>query len=156
MEERFVDNGDNTVTDTVTCLQWQKATMDSDNNGKPDLLTWQQALAASENLNLAGHSDWRLPDIMELKPLVDFSRDNPAIVPVFVSTTQSDFYYWSSTTYAGAPSNAWTYPYFAGLKSNKIKSGEGYVRAVRSGNCSEVFPWEMFMPAINGKRAVVK
>ena len=26
--QHFVDNGDGTVTDTLTCLQWQKATMD--------------------------------------------------------------------------------------------------------------------------------
>lgn len=154
--ERFVDNGDNTVTDTVTCLQWQKATMDIDDNGEPDPYTWQQALATSESLILAGHSDWRLPDISELKPLVNFSRYEPAIAPVFVPTTQSD-HYWSSTSYAGAPGNAWIYSYFAGLKSNKIKTDTGYVRAVRIGKCPEEFPWEMFIPAItNSKHNVVK
>ena len=153
--KRFVDNGDNTVTDTVTCLQWQKATMDTDGNVGPDLYNWQQALAASENLTLAGHSDWRLPDISELKPLVDFSRYDPAIDPVFDSTTQSDSY-WSSTTYAGDPSTAWHFSYYSGHRFIEPKSGVGYVRAVRIGKCPEEFPWEMFMPAINRKRAVVK
>jgi len=48
----------------------------------PDTYTWQDALAASENLNLAGHSDWRLPDINELRSLVDYSRTNRTIDPV--------------------------------------------------------------------------
>jgi hypothetical protein len=158
---RFVDNGD-TVTDTVTCLQWQKATMDTNGIAGPDLYNWQQALAASENLSLAGHSDWRLPDIMEMKPLVDFSRyypPVPAIAPVFESTTRSDYSYWSSTTYAGDFRNAWIFSYDRGHRFNdsySIKSGVGYVRAVRSGNCSELFPWELFMPAINHKHDVVK
>ena len=156
LPNRFVDNGD-TVTDTVTCLQWQEATMDTKNGVGPDTYTWQEALAASENLTLAGHSDWRLPDIMELKPLVDFSRYNPAIDPVFASTTPSNSY-WSSTTYAGNFSTAWLFSYYGGYghRFYDSKLGVGYVRAVRSGNCSEVFPWEIFMPAINSKRAVVK
>jgi len=151
---RFVDNGA-TVTDTVTCLQWQKATMDTKNGVGPDTYTWQEALAESEKFTLAGHSDWRLPDISELNTLADFSGYDPAIAPVLVPTTES-YHYWSSTTSAGNFSNAWIYSYFAGFKINKIKSDVGYVRAVRSGNCSELFPWEIFMPAINNKRAVVK
>ena len=154
-EQRFADNGDNTVTDTVTCLQWQKATMDTKDGVGPDTYNWQEALAASEDLTLAGHSDWRLPDISELKPLVDFSRYDPAIDPVFDSTTQSDSY-WSSTTYAGDPSTAWHFSYYSGHRFIEPKSGVGYVRAVRIGKCPEEFPWEMFMPAINRKRAVVK
>jgi len=154
-EKRFVDNGDNTVTDTVTCLQWQKATMDTKNGVGPDTYNWQEALAASENLTLAGHSDWRLPDISELKPLVDFSGYNPAIDPVFASTTQSDSY-WSSTTSAVEPTKAWQLSYYIGHRFIELKSDVRYVRAVRSGNCSEVFPWEIFMPAINRNRDVVK
>jgi len=160
VEKRFVDNGD-TVTDTVTCLQWQKATMDTKNGVGPDTYTWHEALEESEKLSLAGHTDWRLPDISELMPLVDFSRyyeppDNPdpAIDPVFASTTQAADSYWSSTTYTGDPTKAWHFSYYRGQRFIEPKLDVGYVRAVRGEKCG--FPWEMFMPAINNKRAVVK
>jgi hypothetical protein len=94
----YIDNGD-TVTDTVTGLEWQKATA-------PGTYTWQAALAYCEGLPLAGKSDWRLPDKNELRSLVDYSRYNPAIDPVFATTTQSSSY-WSSTTLAGYSNYAW-------------------------------------------------
>ncbi len=94
----LVDNGDGTVTDTVSGLQWQQNSMDLDSDGTPDIMTWQQALAACQNINnLGGYSDWRLPNILELRSIVDYSRYSPAIdITLFPDTVSS--YYWSSTT----------------------------------------------------------
>ena len=98
----LVDNFDGTVSDTVTGLQWQQATMDLDHNGIADDMTWEDALAACENLTLGGYSDWRLPNIFELLSLVDYSRSNPAIdTTVFPDTVYGDVqsgWYRSSTT----------------------------------------------------------
>lgn len=130
----FTDNGDGTITDTVTCLQWQKATMDTNNDGTPDPLTWQQALAAAEGLTLAGKSDWRLPDKNELRSLVDYSRYSPAIDPVFAATTQPSSY-WSSTTFADSSHLAWLVNFFNGLDDHDNKTPNYYVRAVRGTQC---------------------
>ena len=62
----FTDNGDGTVTDTATGLMWQKDTQ----GGQMD---WDSAITYCENLSLAGHSDWYLPDLDELKSLIDTS-----------------------------------------------------------------------------------
>ncbi|MCP3936631.1 MAG: DUF1566 domain-containing protein, partial [Actinomycetia bacterium] len=100
----FVDNGDGTITDLATGLMWQKA---------DSVLTynWEQALDYAENLTLAGHTDWRLPNVKELQGIVDYSRSpatsgTPAIDPVFESTSitneggQFDYNsYWSGTTH---------------------------------------------------------
>lgn len=134
--DRYVDNKDGTITDTVTCLQWQKTTMDTKNGVGPDTYTWQEALAGSENLSLAGHSDWRLPNRNELLSLVDYSRNHSAIDPVFATTTlPSD--YWSSSTCDGLPDNARLVDFDSGWGIVDDKSGAYYVRAVRNGECGK-------------------
>lgn len=103
-KNNFVNNGDGTVTDLATGLMWQKA--DSGTG-----LNWKESLAYAENFELAGHSDWRLPNAKELQSIVDYTRSpdttsSAAIDPVFSVTQitneggQTDYpFYWSSTTH---------------------------------------------------------
>lgn len=74
-ESRFVDNGDGTVTDTCTGLMWQKET--GDTNGDADItagdaVDWRSALNYCEDLTLADHEDWRLPNVHELQSILNF------------------------------------------------------------------------------------
>lgn len=51
-------------------------------------LNWEEALAWSERLNFAGHSDWCLPNAKERQSIVDYSRSpdttgSTAINPIF-------------------------------------------------------------------------
>ena len=121
----LVDNGDGTVTDTVSGLMWQKETA-------PGEYTWKDALAYCETLSLAGHSDWRLPNKNELLSLVDYSRYNPAIDPLLALVTES-FYYWSSATDVGSTESAWRVDFDDGYDGENSKSYSYYVRAVRAG-----------------------
>jgi hypothetical protein len=101
----FVDNGDSTITDNSTGLMWMK-------NDSKTGMTWQNALDYSENLQYAGHSDWRLPDAKELQSILDYTRspgtiNSAAIDPLFYATAitneagQSDYgCYWTSTTHS--------------------------------------------------------
>lgn len=109
----FRDNGDGTITDKSTGLMWAK--LDSGHlkagPGRDGKLDWEQALRWCEELEYAGYSDWRLPDIKELQSLVDYTRSpdtsqSAAIDPVFEVTPicdplgQVDYpFYWSSTTH---------------------------------------------------------
>jgi len=63
-DERFIDNNDGTVTDTLTNLMWASA----DNMGD---ITWHNAKIYCENPPIAGYkySDWRMPTIKDLKTL---------------------------------------------------------------------------------------
>ncbi|MBD3373042.1 MAG: DUF1566 domain-containing protein [Candidatus Coatesbacteria bacterium] len=97
-ESDFVDNGDGTVTDLTSGLMWQRA----DDGSTYD---WEEALAYAEGLELAGHDDWRLPDAKELQSLVDYSRNNPALDPIF-QLSDDDAWCWSSTTHGDAYNNA--------------------------------------------------
>jgi hypothetical protein len=144
-----VDNQDGTVTDTVACLQWQQATADSNGDGQSDLMDWENALAYAEDLSLAGHQDWRLPNMNELSSIVDYSRKEPAIYPAaFPGTKQSP--YWSSTTALNFMTYyAWVVDFTVGSSTADFtKDMSFYVRAVR--DCDQ-FPWPMFLPAITNK-----
>jgi hypothetical protein len=114
---KFKDNGDGTITDAATGLTWMQA--DSSTG-----MDWPAALDYSEALELAGHSDWRLPNAKELQSIIDYTRspdtsDSAAIDPVFTSTEirneggEKDFaHYWTSSTHVGARSSD-TAVYFA-------------------------------------------
>ena len=110
----FVDNGDGTVTDNATGLMWM--TVDSGKlkagRKKDGALNWQEALAWAEDLQYAGHSDWRLPNAKELHSIVDYTRSpdttrSAAIDPVLQTTAianeggAKDYpHYWTSTSHA--------------------------------------------------------
>jgi len=109
----FHDNGDGTITDRATGLTWLK--LDSGHlkaGGKKDgKLNWEQALRWAEELEYAGYTDWRLPNVKELHSIVDYTRSpdttqSAAINPVFSVTPVRDAlgkanypFYWSSTTH---------------------------------------------------------
>ncbi|MBK1878694.1 DUF1566 domain-containing protein [Pelagicoccus mobilis] len=127
----FVDNGDGTVTDRATGLTWMKA-------DSLDGMDWPSALEYAENLELAGYSDWRLPDAKELQSILDYTRspdttNSAAIDPIFECTPitneggQKDYgQYWSSTTHLSAR-NASTAVYFS------FGRGLGFMQDRRSG-----------------------
>ncbi|MBU4237246.1 MAG: DUF1566 domain-containing protein [Proteobacteria bacterium] len=138
-----------TVTDTVTCLEWQRATADITGDGVPDPMSWQDALSYAEELSLDGHSDWRLPDSNELASIVDYTQYSPTIdLATFPDSVSSP--YWTSTTLAPNTGMAWVMNNSFGFDSYSGKSSSYYVRTVR--NCGSSFPWPMFLPAITNAK----
>ncbi len=92
-EPSYTDNGDETITDNVTGLMWQK--------GSGSKMTYDQAKSTVESFDLAGYSDWRLPTIKELYSLILFSGQDPSgyngtstanLIP-FIDTDYFDFEY---------------------------------------------------------------
>jgi uncharacterized protein DUF1566 len=99
---RFVDNGDGTVTDNLTGLQWQQRTGDWNRDGvidDKDSLNLENAKIYMRSLTLAGKSDWRLPTQRELQSIVDRTVYHPSIDPIFTDTLSD--YYWSPEDRAG-------------------------------------------------------
>lgn len=137
---RFVDNHDGTVTDSVTGLQWQQATADNNGDGTPDTMDWENALAYAEDLRLAGHDDWRLPNDNELTSIVDYSRSSPSIdIAAFPGTKR--WKYWSSTTSERYYDYAWSITFEEGFEfSDKKSEDKSYVRSVRGRRCNSVIP----------------
>jgi hypothetical protein len=117
--------GHDTVVDQGTGLEWQKSDDAIPRN-------WQDALAYCENLSLYSQTDWRLPNIRELKSIVDVSRFYPAMDPAFHCRLSS---YWSATTVADQhpATSAWTVFFANGDDNWETKDKGHYVRCVRSG-----------------------
>ena len=120
----FNDNGDGAVTDNNTGLMWQQ-----DESGQN---TWEDAILYCEGLSLAGHTDWRLPNIKELESITDDIVYSPAIDTNFFPYANA-FYYWSSTTYAGNSSDAWPVDFSNGNVYYNVKLMSYNVRCVRAG-----------------------
>ena len=132
---KLTDNGNGTITDSSTGLIWQKCSAgennDSSCSGTAATYTWQQALDYCNGLSLAGYSSgWRLPNVKELITIVDVDLYDPAIDTTYFPQTQS-WYYWSSTSFAMDPSQAWWPSFHDGDVYQDKKTNEVYVRCVR-------------------------
>jgi hypothetical protein len=125
----FRDNGDGTVSDLNTGLMWQK---EDKQNADYNTRTWQQAVNYCSALSLADHTDWRLPTVKELSTLVNFGRYDPSIDTKFFPDCLWNFY-WSSSTLADYPDDAWGVLFFDGYVDYGGKSYGSYVRCVRGG-----------------------
>ncbi len=145
---RFVDNNDGTVTDQLTGLIWLK---NANCAGSPR--GWDAALSDVAQLNAAGtmnaracgdtsnggshQSDWRLPNIKELRSLNDFSAYNPAVAAGHPFTNLlTDHYHLSSSHASRDTAFAWVVAMVDGY-TNRMPKDEGfgtyYVWPVRGG-----------------------
>jgi hypothetical protein len=145
----YADNGDGTITDMNTGLMWEKKSDDGSIHDKDTTYTWDNAfavhVAALNTASFAGHTDWRMPNAKELQSIVNYENASPSVSPAFnsgcvpactvltCSCTVANFY-WSSTTRANAPQNAWGVYFLDGFVSPVLESNFIYVRAVRGGS----------------------
>lgn len=120
----YRDAAKSVVVDTRTGLVWQ-----DDATAASTTATWATAITTCEALVLGGYTDWRLPNVNELKSIRDMSRSNPAIDATFVNTASDD--YWSSTSYAFDTTDAWNVDFDDGDVDADDKTDSGYVRCVR-------------------------
>ncbi|HOW76066.1 MAG TPA: DUF1566 domain-containing protein [Candidatus Competibacteraceae bacterium] len=159
MAGRYRDNGNGTVTDIQTGLQWMRFSLGQaweggTCTGEAKEYTWQKALDAAKKLNrqggYAGYRDWRVPTKEELQTLIYSSSglpktwndtgelcegdyERPTIYqPVFPNTP--DWWYWSSSVYADLPDYAWYVGFYDGFVNALFKaSSHHHVRLARGG-----------------------
>ncbi len=155
-EQDFVLQGDGTVIDKRTGLQWMRCSLgqtwtEAMCSGHPDAYNWLQA--KKQATNFAGYNDWRLATRFELETLVycssakdkgrkggdrwfglDWCDDNyqrPTISQKAFPDTEKHAFYWSSSPYADYDSNAWGVDFYYGYDDFSYKDNNHFVRLVR-------------------------
>ncbi len=123
-ELQFAGAGDGALKEVNTGLIWQ----DTDDG---TVRGWEAALAYCENLSLAGHADWRLPDVNELAFFIDYGASQPAANAAL--SFHHDDAYWTSTPNSWQYGTAWLSPFVYGELRYAAKGQEHYVRCVRGG-----------------------
>lgn len=125
--------GDDIVKDRATGLMWARDGLAAGcNNGA--LITWADAIVYCNFLNFGGFEDWRLPNVMELLSICNWSIVSPTAWPVFTDWQPLNYIgYWTSTTYIGNTLNAWYVRFNGGQNVTALKTSTKYLRAVRSG-----------------------
>ena len=121
------------VRHEATGLEWRRCSIGQSWDGTtcqgtPSTHTWQQSL------DIAGNSggNWRLPNIQELRSIVERCRQGPAINrQVFPNTPSSNF--WSASPFAGNSGLAWYVGFNDGNDFRNGTSNGLRVRLVRAG-----------------------
>ncbi|MCG5499158.1 DUF1566 domain-containing protein [Ectothiorhodospira variabilis] len=115
-----------------TGLEWRRCPEGMNWNGSgcdgnASQMNWQTALQHAHDSH-----GWRLPNINELRSIVELCRRGPAVNQhVFPDTRSSPF--WSASPYAGDSGGAWLVGFYLGSDGWNNKSGNFRVRLVRGG-----------------------
>jgi len=137
---RFVaDASGNCITDNLTGLMWVKD-LNTVNGG--NTLNWNTALTTANDGTWCGYSDWRMPNINELRSLVNYGYANQANWLMYGSGSSGSAacsgacfanvqanYYWSSSSAAHYTANAWDVSLYNGYigtlgKSQSLSSSD--------------------------------
>ena len=124
--QRFVADGTE-VCDNDTGLYWVKA---------PDATPRNHATALTHcaGLNLGNSQTYRLPEVKELISLVDYSQFNPALPAGHPFSGVQSSFYWSASTSAIIPADAWIVNFGNGFVFTSFKTDSFFVWCARSGS----------------------
>jgi Protein of unknown function (DUF1566) len=113
-----------TVFDRLTGLMWQRSASSA-------TLSQAAATAACKASILGGYTDWRLPTVLELVSIVDYTATSPSIdSAAFPGTTANLF--WTVTPLAGRPHEAWYVNFIQGGTNVVDTSDFNLYRCVRT------------------------
>jgi hypothetical protein len=138
----FTDNGDGTVTHTLTGLMWKQCAEGLSGagcaTGTATMMNWSSALSVAASGTTAGYSDWRLPNQGELLSIVETCGYTPAINQTLFPITPLSAH-WSASSYVLSPASAWGVGFSDGYVSYFPKGNAMYVLLVRGGQSLDTF-----------------
>ena len=139
-DSAYTDNGNGTVTHIPTGLTWKRCQegqiwSSGTCTGTATKANWSQALTQAATSNYAGQTDWRLPNVKELRSLVEECRMRPSINDtIFPNTPGYDV--WSGSPYASYAGYAWYVNFNHGGSSQYFRNLSFGIRLVRNAQSS--------------------
>ena len=146
---RWVDNGDETITDTMTGLMWEKKTTTVgsgtsvlDARDVDNQYTWEQAttdyvdrlngrlIADATGTAFARHTDWRIPTMQELQTIVEPA--SPGRINAIFGPNAAASYWTSSRRLLGPAAVPWYVNFGTDLPVYVGQPFHLHVRAVRN------------------------
>ena len=125
-----------TVTHKPTGLIWKRCAegqTGSSCSGSATTHTWAQALSLASTSSFAGQTDWRLPNLKELRSLVEECRSNPSINDTIFPAVLTSWDFWSGSPYAGNSNESWVVSFDNGYVGYGGRNNSAAVRLVRGG-----------------------
>ena len=127
--QRFTNNGDGTISDKQTGLQWSVCSLGQ---------TWDETGCHGEAqalpyaiVSLVTADGWRLPEVAELSSLVELRCADPAINrDIFPDTEASP--YWTATRFVNKDGEFWQVHFLHGEAMPEKANGAGFVRWVKN------------------------
>jgi hypothetical protein len=143
-DSQLADNGNGTVTDRKTGLMWKKCaegqTGSNCENGSAAGFTWQGALHQPRMINngpgFAGYHDWRLPNVKELRSIVEEKCYGPTINLIRFPNTHPYSVVWSGSpkgNFLDLSNFAWVVGFYFGNSVYGERGSSYQVRLVRGG-----------------------
>ncbi|MEQ1638000.1 MAG: DUF1566 domain-containing protein [Methylococcales bacterium] len=131
---------DGTVTDKSSGLMWMRCSVGQSwvqsagtCAGSVIKAEWDKMVLLNQfnaSGGFAGKTDWRLPNINELRSLTEDCRSDPAINTLLFPDTPSTKY-WTSSPYVGLVTSAWVVDFSHGRDNFELKNNTNAVRLVR-------------------------
>ena len=93
---------------------------------------WNVLVEGSNEDNLCGYGNWRVPTVAEYSSIINKSQLSPALDTNYFPNTAFSWY-WTSSPIAGSADGAWAIGDYDGIDFYKFRTNLGHVRLVRSG-----------------------
>lgn len=107
-DSRYIISQDGSVTDLDTGLMWTRCAVGQNWDleslsceGEMTAIYWHDSLNSGVDYTYAGHSNWRLPNVNELKTIFDHSKTRPSVnttaFPAIPYDSSNNLSFWTST-----------------------------------------------------------
>ena len=124
---RFIDNGNDTVTDRRTGLMWMKT-----GRATFGAMDWQSAETYCNTLKHAGYSDWHIPSKDDWRTIISKEKENPALLaPQSFRNVVTYLDYWTRTRVAQSPGFVWAVNLYYGKGTLLNKKKNAFAWPVR-------------------------
>ncbi|PTN35132.1 DUF1566 domain-containing protein [Desulfonatronum sp. SC1] len=139
-DEVYFVKSDGTIIDTRNGLMWKRCVEGQEwigglCSGLYNKYTWKDSFLAAYSSRYGGHEDWRLPNVKELRSLVEectyYPSINTRIFPFSLQQLDLVSRFWSASPSINNANNSWTVDFLFGSSTSMSRNSLYYLILVR-------------------------